>query len=49
MQQLINLNDFDKLDELLKKSKKFRPKKYKSNTNNFIKLIESEIDEKWKK
>ncbi len=46
---ILNLNDFDKLDELLKKSKKFRPKKYKSNTNNFIKLIESEIDEKWKK
>lgn len=41
---LLALNDFDKLDELLKQAKKFKPKKYVSNTENFIKHIENYIE-----
>ena len=41
---ILPLYDFDKLDETLRKIKKFKPKKYKSNTNNMIKLIENYID-----
>lgn len=41
---ILPLYDFDKLDETLKKVKKFKPKKYQSNTNNMIKLIEDYID-----
>lgn len=41
---ILPLYDFDKLDEVLEKVKKFKPKKYKSNTSNFIKLIEDYID-----
>ena len=33
-----------KLDDVIKKSDKFKPKKYKSNTNNMIKLVENYID-----
>ena len=35
----------DCLEKILKKIKKFEPKKYKSNTKNMIKLIEKIIDE----
>ena len=42
---ILGLDDFDKLGELVKESKKFKPKKYKSNKDNFIKLIENEIKE----
>lgn len=42
---IIALDDFEKLDEAIKKSKKFKPNKYKSNTENMIKLIEKIIDE----
>lgn len=41
---ILSLNEFDKLDEVLKDVKKFNPKQYKSNTSNFIKLIEKEIE-----
>ena len=43
---ILNLNDFDKLGDLIKSAKTFKPKKYKSNTNNFIKLIKKEIESK---
>lgn len=41
---VLELRDFSKLGDLLKKVKKFKPKKYKSNTNNMIKLLEDYID-----
>lgn len=41
---IISLDDFDKLDNIIKDIKKFKPKEYKSNTDKFIKLIEKEID-----
>ena len=42
---IIALNDFNKLDEALKLAKKFKPNKYKSNTENMIKLVEKLINE----
>lgn len=41
---ILELKDFSKLGDLIKKSKSFKPKKYKSNTNNMIKLLEDFID-----
>jgi len=41
---ILPLYDLDNLDKVLKESKKFKPKKYKSNTKNMIKLIENFID-----
>ena len=41
---ILPLYDFDKLDETLKDIVEFKPKKYKSNTENMIKLIENYID-----
>ena len=41
---ILALNDGDNLDEVYEKSKKFKPKKYISNTENFIKEIKREID-----
>ncbi len=41
---ILNLEDFDKLEELLKKVKDFKPKKYKSNNENFVKLLKQDID-----
>ena len=41
---ILPLYDFDSLGTLLKEVKIFKPKKYKSNTNNMIKLIENYID-----
>lgn len=41
---ILPLYDFDKLDEILIKSKKFIPKKYISNTSKFLSLIEKQID-----
>lgn len=40
---LLELRDFKKLDKLLEKSRNFRPKKFKSNTKNFIDRIETYI------
>ena len=44
---ILELKDFDKLDEVIEKSKKFKPKKYQSNTENMVKLIENYIDNNW--
>lgn len=41
---IIPLENFDDLEEILKSIKKFKPKKYKTNSNNFNKLIKSKID-----
>ena len=41
---IIPLDDFDTLDEALKKAKKFKPNKYKSNTENMINLVEELIN-----
>ena len=41
---ILVLNDFANLDNVLKKMKTFVPKKYKSNTKNFIKLVEKHIN-----
>ena len=40
---ILSLNDSDTLGKVLKDSKNFKPKKYKSNTNKFIKNLENEI------
>ena len=42
---LLPLEDFDKLDEVIKESKNFKPKKFVSNTDNMIKLVEGFINE----
>ncbi len=41
---ILELKDFNKLDKVLKKSQTFKPKKYQSNTDNFIKIIEDFIE-----
>ena len=41
---IVPLYNFEKLDKALKDIEKFKPKKYKSNTENMIKLIENYID-----
>lgn len=41
---IIPLYDGDDLGEVLKKVKNFKPKKFKSNTDNLIKIIENFID-----
>lgn len=41
---IIGVFDLDKLDEGLKKVKNFKPKKFKSNTLNMIKILEKYID-----
>ena len=42
---LLELRDFNKLDKMIEKSKNFKPKKFESNTNNMIKLLENYIEE----
>ena len=42
---ILELDDFSKLTEVLKKAKKFKPKKYKSNKKNMQKLVSSYIDD----
>ena len=42
---ILELEDFDNLDKLIKQAKKFKPKEFKSNTNKFIKNIEDYIEE----
>lgn len=37
-------SNIDDLDEILKKVKTFKPKKFKSNNKNFVKVIEDFID-----
>lgn len=41
---ILPYNDGDDLGEVIKKLKTFKPKKYVSNTKNFIKLIKDFID-----
>ena len=42
---ILELEDFDNLDKLIKQAKKFKPKEFKSNTNKFIENIENYITE----
>ena len=44
MGYILSLDDFNKLDIVLKEVKKFKPKQYESNNKSFIKLIENYID-----
>lgn len=39
------LKNFNKLEEVIKETKKFKPKKFESNTNNFISLVDNYIEE----
>ena len=41
---ILELRDFNKLDKMIEKSKNFKPKKFESNTNNMIKLLEEYIE-----
>ena len=41
---ILSLDNFDDLDKVLKAAKSFKQKKYKSNTNKFIKILEDEIN-----
>lgn len=41
---LLEFKEGDNLDEIIKKVSKFKPKKYVSNKENFIKLLKDEID-----
>ncbi len=41
---LLELEDFDDLGKIIKKINKFKPKKFVSNTQNMIKLIENYIE-----
>ena len=45
MGYLLELRDFNKLDVMLQKIKKFKPKKFESNTQNMIKLIDDYIED----
>lgn len=45
---LLELEDFGELDQVLNEIKKFKPEPYESNTNSFIQLLESYIDEELK-
>ena len=45
---VLELNEETKLDDLVKKIKKFKPKKYVSNTNNFLENLKKEIEEEKK-
>ena len=40
---ILELEDFDELGDMIKKIKKFKPKKFESNTKNMIKLIDDYI------
>ena len=44
MGYIIPLKDFNKLDKLLMKAEKFKPKEFVSNNKNFVSLLESYID-----
>ena len=41
---ILELKDFNKLNDVIEKSKKFKPNKYKSNTENMIKTVTQYID-----
>lgn len=42
---LLELRDFDQLGKMIEKVKKFKPKKFVSNTKNMVKLIENYIED----
>ena len=42
---ILELEDFDKLDKVLEKTKTFKPKKYTSNTKNVENLVKNIIEE----
>ena len=42
---ILELNDLKKITEVIEKSTKFKPKKFESNTDNMIKLIEEYIQD----
>ena len=42
---VIKLDNLNKLDEAIDKSLKFKPKKFESNTDNMIKLLEDYIED----
>lgn len=42
---ILSLDNFDELDKVIEKAKKFKPKKYKSNNEKFIKLLKAIIEE----
>ena len=42
---ILELDNFDELDKVLKKAKEFKPKKYVSNTKNIEKLVTKYIEE----
>jgi UDP-N-acetylglucosamine transferase subunit ALG13 len=44
MGYILPLKDFNKLDKMLVKINKFKPKELVSNTENMIKLVEKQID-----
>ncbi len=41
---ILELRDFQKLGKVIEKSRTFKPKKFESNTDNMIKLIENYIE-----
>lgn len=41
---ILELDDFDKLDEVLLKAKEFKQKKYESNNDKFVSIIKDYID-----
>lgn len=41
---ILNLDDFDSINDAINEAKKFTPNKYVSNKDNFVKTIESIID-----
>ncbi|MDO4996403.1 MAG: PssE/Cps14G family polysaccharide biosynthesis glycosyltransferase [Bacilli bacterium] len=41
---ILELKDFNKLDVMIEKSKNFKPKKFTSNTENMIKLLDNYIE-----
>ena len=41
---ILELSDFDKLDEVIKEAKKFKPKKYESNNKKFVKILDDYIN-----
>ena len=43
MTNTFKLDENANLDDLIKKAKSFEPKKFKSNTSNFIKKLEKEL------
>ena len=43
---ILEFQEGDDLGEILKQAKKFKPKKFSSNTNNFVSVIEEFIDSK---